>query len=53
MWLTTEFRAAASEASSDGTKFRCGIAALLALELAIKISREVEAAVPSVFLKCH
>ena len=40
---------AVSEASSDGAKFRCGVAALLALELAIKILREVEAAVLPVF----
>ena len=39
----------ASEASLDGAMFRCGLAALLAVELAIKILREVEAAVLPVF----
>ena len=34
---------------SDAAKFRCGVAALVALQLAIKISREVQAAVLSVF----
>ena len=31
--------AAAREASSDGAKFWCGVVALLALQLAIKISQ--------------
>ena len=39
---------AASKASSDGAKFCCGVAALLALELAIEIL-QVEAAILPVF----